>query len=247
MLISLPGVPWETEPLIREEVLPYLQRAFSPNGRIWINRILKVCGVGESNVDDRIGDIIRAVKNPVIGLQASPGEIKVRLTAMAESSAEASRLLDEGEGLIRERIGDLIFGYGDETLPASIAGMINADERSLVVVDQVTRGQIAYELGTHLHEGRLKGGLVLDGPPVTEERFKRFMADFGADLGLCVNGHPEGDKLRTEVTVLETTGRRSDRQMILGGPYRLARQRAATMSLFTLFTFLNPQREAAAE
>ena len=246
VIICLPGVPAETEPLLREEVLPYLQDAFSPNGRIWVNRILKVFAVGESTVDDRIGDIIRASENPVIGLQASPGEIKVRLTARAESQEDADGLLNGCEGRIRERLGDLIFGYGSETLSGNIAGMIETAGRSLVVLDQVTRGQVAYELGTHLGPERFKGCVMAEGPAASEKRCRQAMAEFGADLGLCLNGHPEGDKIRAEAFVLGPGRGRSEREMILGGPFRLIRYRALTLGLFTLFAWLNQPGETAA-
>ena len=74
VLICLPGVPAETEPLIRENIIPFLDKKYSPGGRVWINRVLKVCGLGESNVDYQIREIIRSSRNPIIGLQASPGK-----------------------------------------------------------------------------------------------------------------------------------------------------------------------------
>jgi nicotinamide-nucleotide amidase len=50
VIVSMPGVPHELEPMLAEYVLPYLRRKFGLAGVIH-SRVLKVCGMGESRVD----------------------------------------------------------------------------------------------------------------------------------------------------------------------------------------------------
>ena len=239
VLICLPGVPFETEPLIREEILPYLQEKYSPGGRLWVNRVLKVCGVGESNVDSQIKDIIRSSKNPFIGIQASPGEIKIRLTAQAESPEEAEQMLDETEGRLRERIGSLIFGYEDETLPSAVAGLLGGKGMTLSLVDSVTGGQVAAELGRYLGPETIKGALLLPEPAPADEFCRRAIKEFGSDLALAVSGFPEDEgRIKTDIKLLTSDGRGAERTLPLGGTRRIIAQRAATMALYTLFRFL---------
>ncbi|MEW5723230.1 MAG: CinA family nicotinamide mononucleotide deamidase-related protein, partial [Thermodesulfobacteriota bacterium] len=212
VLICLPGVPFETEPLIREAILPYLKEKFSPGGRVWVNRVLKVCGVGESNVDAQIKDIIRRSKNPVIGLQASPGEIKVRLTARADNAAEASVLLDECEARIREVLGPLVFGQGEETLAGNIVRLVEEKDLTLAVGEALTRGLVSAELGRRLGVDRFRGGLILQDPVGLEDLAARLFREFGPRVVLAVTGRPVGeDKVQIDILARGTDGHEARR------------------------------------
>lgn len=239
ILICLPGVPWETEFLIQNDVTPYLAKKYTPGGRVWLNRVLKVCGVGESNVDAQIKDVIRSSDNPVIGIQASPGEIKVRLTAMADNQEQAEMLLNEGETRIREKIGELIFGYGDETLPGNTAELATRGGYKLAVAEGPTRGLITAEIGKHLKNGELAGARVVSGPASAEELCREALDEFDADIALAVAGvRTEDDKMRVEIRILTRTGETDGRDLIVGGPDRVVMARSATIGLFTLWRFL---------
>ncbi|MFH1136692.1 MAG: CinA family nicotinamide mononucleotide deamidase-related protein [Pseudomonadota bacterium] len=239
VLICLPGVPFETEPLIREAVLPYLKERFTPGGRLLVNRVLKVCGVGESNVDNQIKQIIRSSKNPIIGLQASPGEIKVRLTALADDEERARELLDQGEAQIRAIIGDLIFGQGDETLPGVTARLLEDRGLTLAVVEVPSGGTVAAELNRRLNPGTLRGAMVLEKPLPAAELAEKALADFQADVALVVSGNVDQDgQAMIEILVRDRTGRQSRRDLPLGGPRRLIMDRSGALALFTLWGFL---------
>ena len=241
-LICLPGVPWETEPLMGEAVLPFLEQKYNLTGQVLINRVLKVCGVGESNIDSQIKEVIRSSKNPVIGLQASPGEIKVRLTARADSRDEAESILDQGEARIREKIGDLIFGYGEDTLPGVTAGLIEEQGLSLAVAETLTMGRLASDLGGRLSPGRLRGGLILSGSVPAEKLAARVLDQFEADLALAVSALPgEEGRQDVEIAVLDRRGNRAGRTISMGGPPRLLLARSTTMGLATLWNFLKGQ------
>jgi competence/damage-inducible protein CinA-like protein len=82
-IICLPGVPREMEYLTQNVVLPYLRDRFQLSGTIKA-RVLHVAGVGESTIDDWIGDLETST-NPTVGLLAHPGQVDIRITASAES------------------------------------------------------------------------------------------------------------------------------------------------------------------
>jgi hypothetical protein len=192
-------------------------------------------------VDAQIKEIIRSSKNPFIGLQASPGEIKVRLTAMGSDEAETTRLLDEGEKRIREKIGDLIFGYGDDTLPGAIARLLEARGLTLAVGESLTRGVAAADLARRLPAGRFRGALILEKPIPAEELADLLAREFDADLTLAVTGPPadEEGKIRLDILIRGRDGKEGRRTQDLGGPPRLIVERSATIAQFALFQFLN--------
>ena len=244
ILFSLPGVPFETEPLIIEAVIPILKEKYSPKGRVWVNRVLKVCGVGESNVDAQIKEIIRSSKNPTIGLQASPGETKIRLTARAESVEEAERLLDAGEAQIMEKLGEMIFGHGDETLPGNTADLIHQNNLTLAVGEALTRGRVASELGRRLKAEALKGGLIVNEPQNPSEFCDRLFSEFKPNVALVVSGTPlEDGKTQIEFLARSDSGAERGRTLVIGGPERMVLERSAVIAMFTLFTFLRDTPE----
>ena len=79
VVIALPGVPFEMKWLFDNEVLPYLRRKFDLQQMI-THKILKVADIGESAVDDKIGDLIANSNNPTVGVLAHPGQVDVRLS-----------------------------------------------------------------------------------------------------------------------------------------------------------------------
>jgi competence/damage-inducible protein CinA-like protein len=113
-IISLPGVPREMEYLTQNAVLPYLRERFQLTGTIKA-KVLHVAGVGESTIDDWIGDL-ETESNPTVGLLAHPGQVDIRITAKAESYQEADRMIAEMEAKVRERIEEGLFGVDQDTL-----------------------------------------------------------------------------------------------------------------------------------
>ena len=89
VIISLPGVPREMEYLIENRVIPYLKEHFQILGTIKAS-VLHAAGVGESQVDEWIGDLETLI-NPTVGLLAHPGQVDIRVTAKAGSQEEADR------------------------------------------------------------------------------------------------------------------------------------------------------------
>ncbi len=92
VIISLPGVPREMEFLIENRVIPYLKQHFQILGTIKAS-VLHAAGVGESQVDEWIGDLETLI-NPTVGLLAHPGQIDIRVTAKASSQEEADRMIE---------------------------------------------------------------------------------------------------------------------------------------------------------
>lgn len=144
-LFCMPGVPAEMKPMLTEQVIPRIREAFGIRSRI-VSRVLKTCGVSESRVDQAIGDYFRAMRNPTIGLLAHAGEIHIRLTCKGEDPAGITRMLDELEGKIRQRLGSLIFGRDEEKLEALVGRLLRERRATLAVAESCTGGLLASRL-----------------------------------------------------------------------------------------------------
>jgi nicotinamide-nucleotide amidase len=132
-VIVLPGVPHEMEYLMEHEVIPYLRRKLG-HYEVIKTRVLRTVGIGESHVDARIGDLMESA-NPTVGLAAHPGQTDVRVVAKAASEEEAEQLIAEMEKQVHERLGEVIYGVGEETVAEVVARMLAEKELTLGTVE----------------------------------------------------------------------------------------------------------------
>ncbi|MCK7492433.1 MAG: CinA family nicotinamide mononucleotide deamidase-related protein [Comamonadaceae bacterium] len=116
-IASVPGVPHEMRHFMEHAILPYLRRTMGIR-EIIVSRVLKLFGIGESLVDEKLKDLIEEGTNPTIGLLAHTqiGEVHVRLTAKAEHAPDAQAMNAALERRVRERLEPFIFGTDDEDL-----------------------------------------------------------------------------------------------------------------------------------
>jgi nicotinamide-nucleotide amidase len=145
LIISLPGVPRELKHLMETWVIPFLREKLQTGQVIIKSKTLRTCGIGESTVDSRIGDLMRS-SNPTVGLAAHPGQTDVRITAKAENEAQADRLIAEMEEKLRERLGDVIYGLEAQKLEEVVVAMVAERGLSVAVVETNTQGLIAQRL-----------------------------------------------------------------------------------------------------
>lgn len=130
-VISLPGVPREMKDLIQVTVLPYLRERTGGKGIIKA-LVLRTAGIGESQVDARIADL-ETWSNPTVGLAAHTGQTDVRITARADSEAEADELIAKAETIIRERVGEYIYATGTESLEETFVKLLREKGLRLAV------------------------------------------------------------------------------------------------------------------
>ncbi len=139
-IISLPGVPVELKHLMTTEVIPLLKEFLHLGERKLLYRVIKVAGMGESKVDNLIGDLIKPGANPEIGLLASIGEITIRIAATSEDKAHAYSLIAPVEEEIRKRLGKAVFGSDGDTLEKVIEDMLSASGRHISIAETFSGG-----------------------------------------------------------------------------------------------------------
>ncbi len=133
LVISLPGVPREMKYLFEQSVLPFLRDRFGLS--IIKARVLKTAGIGESMLDDALGHDLLEASNPTIGLAAHAGQVDVRITAKADTEAEADKMIAETEGLVRARVGEHIYGADKDSLEAALATVLDAANMTVAILE----------------------------------------------------------------------------------------------------------------
>jgi nicotinamide-nucleotide amidase len=212
IIVAMPGVPREMYYMWEHEVIP---RLASFAGGLIFTRILRVWGLGESAVEERLG-VVTHSNNPTVATYAKSDAIDVRITAKAETRAQAEQQVAEMETQVRLILGHAIFGVDKDTLQSVIGKRLSSQNQWLAVMESVTGGLLSSTItdypGSFKH---FKGGIVsyssdlkiqMGVPQETIERFgviseetARAMAHavregFGADYGLGVTGVDSPEK-----------------------------------------------------
>lgn len=145
VIFALPGVPFELKWLFDNGVAPYLRRKFNLS-EIITYRVLKVAGMGESSVDDRIGHLIASSSNPTVGVLAHPGQVDVRIAAKAANFDEAMRLIAPVEAEVRQLLGRHVFAMDEETMEDAVGRLLREKDSTIAVYEDLTAGMVAERL-----------------------------------------------------------------------------------------------------
>lgn len=142
IVVVLPGPPKEFIPMVGEKVLPYLRERVGKQSGIIKSRILRIAGLGESSVEDKVKHLLKSL-NPTLAPYASPGEVHLRITASAANSDAALVLIDEMDRKIVDVLGDCVFGRDDETLERVVVESLVRRGLTLSLAESCTGGLVA--------------------------------------------------------------------------------------------------------
>jgi nicotinamide-nucleotide amidase len=143
-VLALPGPKGEFNPMAEGPVREILQ-SLGGGGIVIHSRTLRVVGIGESAVEDRVCDLMDR-ENPTVAPYAHLGEVHLRLTARAEGVEAADGIIDPVEEEIRGRLGSAVFGVDATTLEAAILDQLCERNATLAVAESMTGGELAARL-----------------------------------------------------------------------------------------------------
>lgn len=142
--ILLPGPPMEMKPLFLKQVYPYLQ---SLQPEVIRSQMIKVCGMGESAVEEHLLDLIDKQTNPTIATYAKTGEVHIRVTAKAKDEETAKRIMKPVVKEIKRRLGDYVYSTKEhETLEMAVVKLLEKYELTATTAESCTGGLLAGRL-----------------------------------------------------------------------------------------------------
>jgi nicotinamide-nucleotide amidase len=133
-LFLLPGPPRELRPMVQDYVLPKL-RAILPASSMRERRIYRLTGIGESQVEERIGQKLEERGDLEVGYCARPSEVDFRLIGPPGPLAQV-------EPDIRAVLGEWIYSEG-ESLEAAIVRLLTEKHLTLATAESCTGGSLA--------------------------------------------------------------------------------------------------------
>lgn len=152
----LPGVPSEMKAMWRDYVRPQIV-ASSESPQVFITHVINCFGAGESQIAADLGDLIERGREPVVGITASQSIISLRITARGATEADCWQKIRPVETFIRQRLGNLVFGTGEETLEQVVIDRLRLARQTIAVTDFGLSGDVAAALS------RAQGNTVAPG------------------------------------------------------------------------------------
>ncbi len=138
-VIAMPGVPAEMQAMFELHVAPLLA---DQSGRVILTAALRTFGLGESQVGERLGELMDRARNPKVGTTVSGGVVSVRVRSEFPAAAEARAALEATVSEIRRRLDHWIFGEGDATLAEAVGRLLRERGRTLATAESCTGGLV---------------------------------------------------------------------------------------------------------
>jgi nicotinamide-nucleotide amidase len=158
-LISLPGVPAEMHEMFFQTLEPEILKRLGPQRKIIAHKTIHCFGAGESDIEQKLPDLVRRGRQPTVGITASKATITLRITAEGSNLESCHQKMAGTIQTIYECLGDLIFGEDGVTLEDVVIQSLRERNESLAIADAVTGGV----LGQWLSEADPSGLLFLGG------------------------------------------------------------------------------------
>jgi nicotinamide-nucleotide amidase len=141
VIIALPGVPAETKQMFEESVAELLKGLAGE--QVVVVRKVKCFGIGESNMADLLGHLMQRGRNPLINCTAEHGVITLHIMATARNKDEAQQMAEKDEKSLRNKLGELVYGTGEQSLAEVVGEKLARRGRTIAVAESCTGGTLA--------------------------------------------------------------------------------------------------------
>ena len=181
-VMTFPGVPAEMHLMWQEIAVPYLKSGGWCSATIY-SRTLKFWGIAESALAEKVDSFLN-LTNPTVAPYANHGEVKLRISARAESEVAAKKLISPIEQQLRDMAGLDCYGADTDTLASTVGKLLLDAGQTLGVAESCTGGGLGAMLTSVAgSSGYFLGGIISYDNQVKERLLgvnSQDLAQFGA-------------------------------------------------------------------
>lgn len=149
-IICLPGPPRELVPMFEKDILPYLKNRLQVTGNrkqeILKSRTIKLTGLPESLINNKVKDLLALKPPTTVGIYAKLGQVELKVMAKSSSDKAAKNAISGVERKIRARLKDYIFGCDNETLEGAVGKALLGKKKKVAVAESCTGGLVSSRL-----------------------------------------------------------------------------------------------------
>ena len=176
VLYAMPGVPREMTRMFEDQIESEV-RAFAGRGVILTTKV-NTFGSGESNVGEKLGQLMQRHRNPKVGTTVSQGICSVRVRSEFDTEDEAQQRLEATVREVEQALGPIVFGRDEATLPEAVVHLLAEHGRTVAVAESCTGGL----LGGALTEISGASEVFAGGVITYSNALKRDLLGVGDDL-----------------------------------------------------------------
>lgn len=111
-VFALPGVPAEMKRMFDETVAHRIMDQHQ-QGTVIRNHVMKFFGTGESDMEQRLGEMIARDRQPRVGITVSKATISLRIIATSKTAKDCEEQIASTRSEIMERASEYFFGEGE--------------------------------------------------------------------------------------------------------------------------------------
>jgi nicotinamide-nucleotide amidase len=194
-VFALPGVPAELFEMWEASVAPALA-ALQHRPRVIRHRRIKCFGIGESDLEQMLPDLIRRGRDPQVGITVSGAVITLRITAMGADVADCEALIQPTVETIHECLGRLVYGEEEDELQDVVVRLLATRGLTLSTAEVGTAGRLTEWLAIADPDARqFSGGLVVASDTALVRTLgvpAELVAQHGANSAAAVQAMAEG-------------------------------------------------------
>lgn len=259
-MFALPGVPAEMKRMFDETVSPRILEmatvAGSAAGSFIRHDVMKFFGTGESDMEERLGDMIDRNRSPRVGITVTKATISLRITATGNSEASCVRQIQETRDEIMQRVSEFYFGDGEDfEQQHAIDQQLRQVGQSLCVIELGRAAPLGDWFAAIEPTTSFCGALSLDcldrllkwsGTDSIEAAMNRMAHQFESEWVILVNGYPSIDPKadkpmpasQVQIMVRDPEGRIVQETASIGGHPSIIQPRIAKTAMQVFRTTL---------
>jgi len=267
-VIMLPGPPKECVSMFKNCAVPYLKELSDSE---ILSHSIRIFGMGESAVEDRLRDKMLELKNPTLAPYAKEGEVMLRVTAKADSIEAAEEMMKPVIEMVRETLGDVIYAIDEDNLESVVLRILSEKNLTVSAAESCTGGLLqkritdipgaskAFPGGFITYSNETKSGLLglpeelLEKDGAVSQAAARAMAEavkarLSTDFGIGITGvagpdpDERGNEVGTVFLALAAFDGTYSREFHLGADRSRIRTMAANHALDMLRRYLTGEK-----
>jgi nicotinamide-nucleotide amidase len=143
VIVSMPGVPFEMQPMLQKHVIPRLEEKFDLP--FILHKTIMTHGLGESKLAERIQHIEDNLPGHIkLAYLPQPGIVRLRLSAIGKEKNTLAGEIRFYCKQIQDEIPELVFGYDDILLEEVVGMILKEKQKSLSTAESCTGGYLAH-------------------------------------------------------------------------------------------------------
>lgn len=151
-IFSFPGVPAELKQMWRMSAETTIKQ-FASVEATTLHHTIHCFGAGESAIEMQLPDLIERGRDPLVGITASAATISLRIATRGADEVVCRKKIAPTAALIRERLGDLVYGENGQQLEDIVCEILNANSDAIAVFDWGLHGEVAKRIGKSDNKG----------------------------------------------------------------------------------------------